>query len=183
MRKTILWLLAQSFVLTLPAQEKFTDILQHSNEGEGVVVLHQSDQITALVNGTASAQVSASAQVPAQSSTQSARTSEQVGTPESIITEDTQGMGRKARVNGYRIQVYLGGNSRKSKAEALQMGSKVKNYVDSLSIYTHFQSPHWLCRVGDFRTYEEANEVLQQLRTSGSFDEAVIVKSKVYIYY
>ncbi len=89
---------------------------------------------------------------------------------------------QKIRINGYRIQVFSGGNSRQAKQLALSMGNRVKTYFSDLKVYTHFQSPHWICRVGDFKTYEEANEVFQKLKETGNFQEAVIVKSKVNAY-
>ena len=87
------------------------------------------------------------------------------------------------RVNGYRIQVYSGDNSRKGKNEAAAMGRRVKAMFPELSVYTHFISPHWICRVGDFRTYEEASEYFRRMRESGQFAEAVMVRSKVTVYY
>jgi hypothetical protein len=63
------------------------------------------------------------------------------------------------------------------------MGNRVKSLFMDLSVYTHFSSPHWVCRVGDFRTYEEANEVFRQLKETGRFREAVIVRSKVNVSY
>ena len=83
---------------------------------------------------------------------------------------------------GYRIQVYAGGNSRTSRQEAQQMAAKVKRYFD-MPTYTHFQSPRWICRVGDFRTYEEASQFLHELRATEQFDEALIVKSVIQIPY
>ena len=86
-------------------------------------------------------------------------------------------------MNGYRIQVYSGGNSRQSKNEAAMMGQRVRSLFGDLSVYTHFLNPHWICRVGDFKTYEEANEMYRQMKETGRFREAVIVKSKIYATY
>ena len=80
------------------------------------------------------------------------------------------------------ILMYLGGNSRQSKNEATQMGARVKGIYGNVNVYTHFVSPHWICRVGDFKTYEEANEILRHLKETGRFNEATIVKSKIYTY-
>ena len=90
--------------------------------------------------------------------------------------------GQRVRANGYRIQVFSGGNSRAAKTEANMMGQRVKSLFLELPVYTHFISPHWICRVGDFRTYEEAHEVFQKLKETGRFPEAVIVKSKIIVY-
>lgn len=88
---------------------------------------------------------------------------------------------RRIRVNGYRVQVYYGGNDQKSKLQARNMAERVKIWFDDLSVYTGFSSPHWICRVGDFRTRQEAMEVLQLMRESGRFPKAIIVKSKINI--
>ena len=88
---------------------------------------------------------------------------------------------RRIRVNGYRVQVYYGGNNQKAKLEARKMAERVKIWFEELPVYTSFSSPHWICRVGDFQTREEAMEVLQAMRESGRFPRAIIVKSKINI--
>ena len=82
-------------------------------------------------------------------------------------------------MNGYRIQVYFGDNSRKGKTEARAAGLRFRNYFPTQPVYISFVSPHWLCRVGDFRTNHEAREFLKQIRELGIFREAVVVKSKI----
>ena len=74
-------------------------------------------------------------------------------------------------------------NSRTARQEAQRMAGKVKSYFSDMATYTHFQSPRWICRVGDFRTYEEANQALHELRATKQFDEALIVKSVIQIPY
>ena len=78
------------------------------------------------------------------------------------------------KINGYRIQVYFGDNSRKGKTEARAAGLRFRNSFAELPVYVSFVSPHWLCRAGDFRTMEEASDVLRQIREMGIFPEAVI---------
>ena len=87
------------------------------------------------------------------------------------------------RVNGYRIQVYAGGNNRQSKSEAYRMAALVRSTFDDVQVYTHFISPRWICRVGDFRTYEEATDMLRRMRETQKFREASIVKSKIILLY
>ncbi len=82
-------------------------------------------------------------------------------------------------MNGYRIQVYVGGNSRDAKAKAEQMEAKVRSYYPELSTYTRFVSPRWICHVGDFKTQTEAVEFLTELRNRGGFDDAIVVKCKI----
>ncbi|MBQ1633197.1 MAG: SPOR domain-containing protein [Bacteroidaceae bacterium] len=149
------------------------------------MTIHQSKAITDLVNGVTKSVVSQqkTTQPKQQVDTTKATAQETKQREDSTLTNLQITTGKKVRVNGYRIQVYLGGNSRQAKYEAQQMGRRVKSYIGDLAVYTHFISPHWICRVGDFRTYEEANEVFQQLKQTNNFSEAVIVKSKVYAYY
>ncbi len=82
---------------------------------------------------------------------------------------------------GYRIQVYAGNNTRQAKNEAYGVGSRIKEYFPDLSVYTSFLPPRWLCRVGDFRSIEEADAVMRQLRGTGVFKEVSIVKEQVNI--
>ena len=89
---------------------------------------------------------------------------------------------KRMRVNGYRVQVYYGGNNHKSKLQAQRMAERAKIWFEEHSVYTSFISPHWICRVGDFQTREEATVMLKEMRESGRFPMAVIVKSKVNVF-
>lgn len=82
---------------------------------------------------------------------------------------------------GYRIQVYAGNNSRNARNEAGGVASKVKEQFPDLKVYTSFTSPRWLCRVGDFRTIEEADAMMRKLKTTGLFKEVAIVKEQINI--
>lgn len=177
MRKFIFLIVVVQCCL-LGAQTQFTERLQKSTSGQGAVILHQSSTITELVNGTAkAASATASSNVKVEKVKSATTTIKQ----DSLKSQVVATTGQKISVNGYRIQVYSGGNSRQAKYEAMQMQNKVKSLYAGVTVYTHFQSPHWICRVGDFRTYEEANEMYSQLK--GTFSEAVIVRSKVNVYY
>ena len=159
----ILWL----STLTLGAQQTFTDKLQQVVESAGRIILHQEKSITDLVNGSR------------KSSTTPSRQRQVDEAADSIAATDSISHGYIVKTNGYRIQVYFGDNSRKGKAEARAAGLRFRNYFPGHSVYVTFVSPHWLCRVGDFRTNEDAREVLRQIRAMGVFREAVIVKSKI----
>lgn len=82
---------------------------------------------------------------------------------------------------GYRIQIYAGNNTRKSKNEAYSVASRVKERFPSLPVYTSFNLPRWLCRAGDFRSIEEADAMMRQLRATGVFKEVSIVKDQINI--
>lgn len=85
----------------------------------------------------------------------------------------------KVRINGFRVQLYSGGNSRQDKMRAQSMAQKAKALFTHSSVYTQFISPHWVCRMGDFKTHEAALMQLHEVRAAGGFPEAVIVRCKV----
>lgn len=89
---------------------------------------------------------------------------------------------KRMRVDGFRVQVYYGGNNHKSKLQAQRMAERAKIWFEEQPVYTSFASPHWICRVGDFQSREEAMELLNTMRESGRFPMAVIVKSRVNVF-
>lgn len=171
--------------MNVSAQEKFLDRLTGKTEGQGTVRVIQNAEITRLVNGGQENAPAKRTDTPkGGTDTTGLKTGAQVSPAEDEddvlpVTKPT----RKMKANGYRIQVYAGGNSRTARQEAQRMASKVKSYFNDMATYTHFQSPRWICRVGDFRTYEEANQALHEMRATKQFDEALIVKSVIQIPY
>ena len=85
------------------------------------------------------------------------------------------------KISGYRIQVYAGNNTRKAKNDAYSVASQIKEHFPELSVYTSFNPPRWLCRVGDFRSIEEADAMMRQLHATGVFKEISIVKDQINI--
>ena len=85
------------------------------------------------------------------------------------------------RSSGYRIQVYAGNNTREGRSHAMEIGQKVSEFFPDLSVYTSFISPRWICRVGDFRSIEEADAVLRELRSTNKFREVSIVRELIQI--
>lgn len=80
------------------------------------------------------------------------------------------------KVRGFRVQVYAGNGSRVARGEAQEVAEKIKSAFPELPVYTFFQSPRWLCRVGDFRSVEEADAAMRMLRNTGHFKEVSIVR-------
>ena len=76
-------------------------------------------------------------------------------------------MRRSYKVNGYRVQVFAGGNTRNDKIKAQNAGNAVKQAFPSQPVYVHFYSPRWICRMGNYRTYEEASAILHQVKKLG----------------
>lgn len=100
-----------------------------------------------------------------------------LGSPHGLKTAD----GGAIKMAGYRVQVYSGGNSRNSKKEAEGVAAKVRSGFPELKVYTMFNPPRWLCRVGDFLSLEEADAMMRKLRKEGGFREVTIVKEQVNI--
>ena len=85
------------------------------------------------------------------------------------------------KARGYRIQVYAGNNSRVARNEANNMATKVKEEFPNMPVYAYFQPPRWLCRVGDFRSIEEADAAMRRLKATGVFKEVSIVREQINI--
>ena len=82
---------------------------------------------------------------------------------------------------GYRVQVYAGNNSRVARQEANDMAELLKTEFPELPVYAFFQPPRWLCRVGDYRSIEEADASMRRLRATGKFKEVSIVREQINI--
>jgi hypothetical protein len=72
---------------------------------------------------------------------------------EALIGVERPSMGEQKvlKAAGFRIQAYAGNNTREAKNDAYRVASRIKEYFPELTIYTSFNPPRWLCRVGDFR--------------------------------
>lgn len=100
----------------------------------------------------------------------------------SIYVKGTNGMGPKIlKTRGYRVQVYAGNNSRVARKEATEVAEQVKMEFPELPVYAFFLPPRWLCRVGDFRSIEEADASMRRLKATGKFKEVSIVREQINI--
>ena len=188
--------------LPLSAQT-FTQRIQTPVKGQGTVTIHQDPAIDALVN---SAQLAAqkAAATPATTSKPSATTQHpspttQHPTPNTQHPSPTtqhpspttqnqadepvdtsKKVMRGYKVNGYRVQVFAGGNSRKDRQQAERAGNAIKAQFSDVPVYVHFYSPRWICRIGNYRTYEEAHQMLTSIRKMG-YTQATIVKGKITV--
>lgn len=160
----VLFLFILGTFVTLSAQaQEIVKSLERRVPGQGTVTIHQDSRITELLGGSSGALYSSGGQdAPAGTSVDS-------------------GERKFLKAVGYRVQVYAGNNSRNAREEALGMSSKVKEYFPELPVYTHFLSPRWLCRVGDFRSIEEADAQMRKLKATGVFKEVSIVKEQINI--
>jgi len=177
--------------------QTFTQRLQKPVAGQGSVTIHQSDSIDQLVNTTVLTPKSTTATTtktttasPSSSTSHTSATSttNKPATPHVAETQDTTATSTQKmirgghKVMGYRVQAFAGGNSRKDRQQAEQVRNSIKTHYPNVPIYVHFYSPRWICRVGNYRTYEEAHQMLVSLRDLG-FNQATIVKGKITVAY
>ena len=85
------------------------------------------------------------------------------------------------KARGYRVQVYAGNNSRIARQEANEVAELLKPEFPELPVYAFFQPPRWLCRVGDYRSIEEADASMRRLKATGKFKEVSIVREQINI--
>ncbi len=188
-------------ITAVNAQSSFTERLQKSKVGEGKVTVHESKAIDELVNGktaepqsTRPATTTVTPQKPADKkdndavSKQDKTIDKPSDTPDqaTIIVTDTTDHKKMIKngykINGYRVQVFAGGNSRNDRLRAEKTGSEIKALFPGVPVYVHFYSPRWICRIGNYRTYEEAHEVLNRVKDIG-YQSAIIVKGKITVQY
>ena len=103
-------------------------------------------------------------------------------TPDTTYTEPRKKVLKGYKVNGYRVQVYAGGNSRDARVKAERTGREINALFPGEPVYVHFYSPRWICRMGNYRTYEEAHQILNAVKKLG-YQSAIIVKGKITVPY
>ena len=192
---TIAFLISH-FSFLISAAQTFTQRLQRQPAaGQGSVTIHQSDSIDRLVNSavlstkpaaTPSAGQNSRPNGAAQSTqpTQGGTTATTAGTtPQGEHPEGAQHASRGTyKTTGYRVQAFSGGNSRADRQQAERISNSIKSQYPNVPVYVHFYSPHWICRVGNYRTYEEAHQMLVSLRNMG-YSQAYIVRGKITVAY
>jgi len=186
--------IVKRFIMTLPfclfallpsSAQTFTQDIQKSKQGEATLKIHQEKSIEDLVNTpykvTAEPQKK---QSEGRSTAQATQVKETKGKSNILERADTvntdKRMGRGTRVHGYRIQVYAGGNSRRDRQQAETARNRIKTLFPDIPVSVHFHSPRWICRAGNFRTYEEAHQALEDMKTMG-YKSAIIVKAIITV--
>ncbi len=156
MKHIFIILLLFCTALSSSAQERFMDHLTAKN-GKGTVTVSQDSRLTTFING------------------------DYYDPSEKEIIEVTKVV-HKQKVRGYRIQVYWGGNQQSEKGKAQMAGYKVTTLFPELEAYVSFESPHWRCRVGDFATQREAEEVLKKIKKAKIATDPIVVKSEILMF-
>lgn len=182
-------------LVTLEAQT-FTNRLQTTANGQGRVVLHQDPAIEALVNGPAQPQRNANGQQQNQHAARERQNNEGSNSNQQANSQRQQtqnnsqqtatdsvsrnGTGRTRQVVGYRIQAFAGGNTGADRQRAERIGNALRSLFPGQRVYVHFYSPRWICRMGNYRTYEEAREMCEQVVRAG-YESATIVRGRITV--
>ena len=205
--KRVLSILPFYFFTFLPlSAQSYLEHLQQKTQGLGTVSVHQSKEIDDLVNGTVPVAKPVAKTTTSPTQTTAANTEklaeeekkeepkERLALKPDMPKTDTEGstevevdMSKKVmrnsyKVTGFRVQAFAGGNTREDKRKAEEARDKIKRAYPSEPVYVHFYSPRWICRVGNYRTQEEANRMLKNIRNLG-YRQAVVVKGKITVQY
>ena len=182
--------------------QTFLDRLKKPTKDKVVVTITQDAAIDKLVNGnnatnatigTRKDPTSNTKKKNAASNTATSNATSNTATPSSntsashASSTEEPDMSKKVmknsyKVTGYRVQAFAGGNTRNDRRTAETVGNNIKRRFPEQPIYVHFYSPRWICRVGNFRTYEEAHAMLLEIREMG-YKQASIVKGKISVQY
>ncbi len=166
-------------------QNDFVREVQKDVAGWGKLVINQDSRLTRLVNkDTIVAPTnkeekekpadSTKQKVPAKIPNVSEESNETVSRPAKL---------RRYKISGYRVQIYAGNNSRNSRIEAEKTAQRFKGYFPKVPAYTHFYPPRWVCRVGDFKTSEQAQAFMQQVQQLKAFSGLTVVKTAIQVVY
>ena len=205
MNRLITFILTIICCLGIQAQnQKFLDGLRANETGKGTVTVTQSPAIDVLVNGNPQPSANNGAANPTPNAPHTIPTipqennrpdaTQHTGTDIANNNGDKDIPGEDAAVDtrkkvmrnsykttGFRIQVFSGGNSRTDRQKAEKAGTDMKRYFPSEPVYVHFYSPSWKCRMGNYRTQEEARAVLAQVKKY--YPQACLVKGPISVAY
>ncbi|WP_052102499.1 SPOR domain-containing protein [Porphyromonas gingivicanis] len=118
----------------ISASNDIFEVLSLSKNGLGTVIVHQPDIIK-----------------------------KQVARPSQRRAFVDEGELSATIVQGFRIQVF-NGNLTSSKQEAYRRAQTVNKTFPDITCYVSYKAPFWRLVVGDFRTYEEAQTSLHEMK-------------------
>ena len=176
-------LLFLSLGLSALAQQNIVESLQRNRAGEGTVTIRQDPKITGLIGSIYTGNVTGGEQKMLKARGYRVQV---------YVHFHENGVGMLIYSIDYtsssfpRSQITLtaslsGNNSRVARNEANNVAAKVKEEFPDMPVYAYFQPPRWLCRVGDFRSIEEADAAMRRLKATGVFKEVSIVREQINI--
>ena len=90
---------------------------------------------------------------------------------------------KTTQVEGYRVMVYSGNNSRAARDEANNWAQYMRENFPGAEVYVVFESPIRSCQYGDYRTREEAEAVMYKLKATRKFKEISVRKTLINLPY
>ncbi|MGL4410743.1 MAG: SPOR domain-containing protein [Bacteroidales bacterium] len=69
-----------------------------------------------------------------------------------------------SQVDGYRVQLFSGNQQNSSKNEAFSKEQRVRSMFPEIETYVTFKSPFWRLRIGNFRSYEDADQMMRRMK-------------------
>ena len=192
--KKVLFIVPLYLFTFLPLHSQtFTQRIQKTAAGEGTVTIHQDQAIDDLVNAPIATKKPkpngnkprTTTNTPSPTpSTQHTAPSAQRSTSNDTTQVEADSLDATPKhvfkTIGYRVQVLAGGNTRQDRQRAEQAGRSLRILFPGEEVYVHFYSPRWICRLGNYRTYEEAHEKMLEVRKLG-YNSATIVKGKITV--
>lgn len=182
--------LSPLIVAAQPSKKGFVDNLQKDVAGWGKITIVQEPRLTHLLNNDSTVapkkkhQAADTAETHKQATHERRQTTDtDSGAVDSNEEPRQQVKLRRYKISGYRVQIYAGSNSRSSRIEAEKAAQRFKGYFPRVPAYTHFYPPRWVCRVGDFKTAEEAQSFMQQVRQLKAFSGLIVVKTAIQVAY
>jgi hypothetical protein len=91
--------------------------------------------------------------------------------------------GEVQQIEGFRVLVFSGNNSRQARDEANAMADYMRKNYPGADVYVVFESPIRTCEYGDYRTREEAELVMYRLRKTKKFKEISVKKCLINLPY
>ena len=185
--KKVLWFLPFCLFTFLPfnlTAQTFLDRLQKPVNGQGTVTLHQDSAINRIVLDPQST-VKPEDRKPTQTTTPTRQNNtaanDSTRTTPATTPATTTTVRTRRVIDGYKVQAFAGGNSREDRKKAERVANEIRTQLPNVAVSAHFYSPRWVCRVGNYRTREEARQMLSTLKGMG-YSQALIVRTKVTIY-
>jgi len=170
--------------------QNFTQRIQQPVAGQGTVTINQSAEIDQLVNSATLSTGKTATTTKNNATSQTKTAANTVATGHGAATEQATAGNpenqdevmptRTTKVTGYRVQVYAGYN-REGKLTAERTRNSLKSQYPNVPVYVNFFNPRWVCRMGNYRSYEEAHQMLTSLKNQG-YKECTIVKGKIVVH-
>ena len=179
MKKLFVILCLALVAITTNAQT-FLDNLRKEEPRQGVVTVTEDAEIDSLVNGKGGPVIADPNASVSHKRVEVKKTPEEEEADNLAKMLDTRKkvMSNSYKTQGYRIQVFSGGSTRSDKQKADTTGAVMKTNFPNEPIYVHFYSPSWKCRMGNYKTQEEARAILAQVKKLG-YKDACIIKGTV----